>query len=98
MATETVPATDIEDCLVLGKAFSALAQWIEQARQIVDHVDSSRRNWPDLDRALREHDICTGLDWNDEASSGLVYLMQEVEHRFSALHEVRFPRSQEAAA
>jgi hypothetical protein len=112
MATETVSrndrhaflnaaraaGTDIEDCLVLGKAFTALAQWIECARRIIEEADASRRAFPDLDQALKAHDICTGLDWEDEVSSGLVYLMQEIEGRFSALHKAHFPELSEAAA
>ena len=112
MATETVSrnnrptlleaaraeGTDIEDCLVLGKSFTALAQWVEQARRLVDHVDGARRNWQDLDEVLKAHDICTGLEWDEEVSSGLVYLMQEVECRFAALHKVHFPQLSKVAA
>jgi hypothetical protein len=112
MATETVSrndgqafrdaaraqGVDIEDCLTLSRAYSALAQWVEQARRIIEDVDVSRRNWPDLDRALKACGLMTGLDWAEAESVGLVYLMQEIEGRLAKLHDVHFPQMQAAAA
>jgi hypothetical protein len=40
----------------------------------------------------------TDLDGDEEASAGLVYLMEEVESRFFDLHKVHFPQVSEAAA
>jgi len=98
LAAARAEGTDIEDCLVLGKALTALAQWIESARRIIEEIDASRRVFPDLERVLEARGICAGPDWDEETSSGLVHLMQEIEGCFLALHKAHFPQLSESAA
>ncbi len=98
MATETVPATqptplDIESAFYAVAHMTALGQWIEAARRVVDEVEVSRRINPELDALLREHDIRSAIPWDEEESNGLCMLLSSIRE---AVRDV-WPKREEAA-
>jgi hypothetical protein len=76
---------DIE-CAISDVAYlTALAQWIENARLIIKGVDSARQRSPELDAALRAHDIRSAHFWQEEESAGLYLLLNNIRTSVGAL-------------
>lgn len=67
----------------------ALGMWIENARQIADSVASARRIYPDLDAVMREHNLRTWLEWEEEESFGLYLLLRHIREAVAGLEPER---------
>lgn len=85
MATETVSRAEFEEDIYEFKHLVVLAQWVEMARNHIDHIDDLRKAIGSLDERLSDFNISTGPEWGEAESSALVALMLNVERGCMAL-------------
>lgn len=76
---------DIDTAIHDVAYLTALGQWIESARRIVDDIESCRRFYPEVDELLRGHDVRSGLDWDEEESNGLQILLRHIRQAVAEL-------------
>jgi hypothetical protein len=99
-------AFEIEDDLNRAMKLNDLAEWIGQAKALIDGFQLAAKRHPDLDAALRKHRVAFyGADFGDEQSEGLLFLHSTIRghltliQRTSGLEASKLdPASSEGAA
>jgi hypothetical protein len=77
--------SDIDNAIYDVAYLTALVNWIEGARLVVDAIESGRQHYPDLEAALQAHEIRSGIPWEEEESAGLQTMMRSIRETVAAL-------------